>query len=196
MQKYTVSFPGSPHFIRNLAGTSGGRKFRPKWPEFPVFTSFVHNWQISLALFKGVFFPNVPQPFELVFAPIVDLLWACYLPLPPMNLASIWEKDRGDLDLHLHQSNPSLCEGNPLDLDLGEIWCSSSYLFFPLIPPIAFVALLEFEREVLEHLCGVLSIAFGSSVWLLHGDTWRWKFVRYSLRELVPGACSSWIFGP
>ena len=37
--------------------------------------------------------------------------------------------------------------------------CSSS-----LILPIAFVALLEFEREVLEHLCGVLAIAFGASV--------------------------------
>ena len=36
--------------------------------------------------------------------------------------------------------------------------CSSS-----LIPPIAFVALLEFEREGLEHLCGVLVIAFGAS---------------------------------
>ena len=38
-------------------------------------------------------------------------------------------------------------------------FCSSS-----LIPPIAFVALLEFEREGLEHLCGVLAIAFGASV--------------------------------
>ena len=52
-----------------------------------------------------------------------------------------------------------------LDLVLGEKFgvpvpiCSSS-----LIPPIAFVALLEFEREGFEHLCGVLAIAFGASV--------------------------------
>ena len=72
------------------------------------------------------------------------------------------EKGRGDLALHFYQSNPSLCEWNPLDLDLGvlcEFLCSSS-----LIPPIAFVALLEFKREGLEHLCGVLAIAFGASV--------------------------------
>ena len=74
-------------------------------------------------------------------------------------------KERGHLDLHLDQSNPSLCEGNPLDLHLGEkfgvplLFCSSS-----LIPPIALVALLEFEGEGLEHLCGVLAIAFGASV--------------------------------
>ena len=52
-----------------------------------------------------------------------------------------------------------------LDLDLGEKFgvplpiCSSS-----LIPPIAFVALLEFEREGLEQLSGILAIAFGASV--------------------------------
>ena len=64
-------------------------------------------------------------------------------------------KGRGDLDLHIYQSNPSLCEWNPLDLDLGvlcEFLCSSS-----LIPPIAFVALVEFESEG-------LAIAFGASV--------------------------------
>jgi hypothetical protein len=32
-----------------------------------------------------------------------------------------------------------------------------------IISPIGFVALLEFERERLEHLCGVLAIAFGAS---------------------------------
>jgi hypothetical protein len=51
-----------------------------------------------------------------------------------------------------------------LDLDLGEkfgvpLLCSSS-----LIPPIALVALLEFESEGLDHLCGVLAIAFGASI--------------------------------
>ena len=65
-------------------------------------------------------------------------------------------KERGDLDLHFHQSNPSLCEGNPLDLDLGEFGVLLHYSS-SLIPPIAFVALLEFGSEG-------LAIAFGASV--------------------------------
>ena len=58
-----------------------------------------------------------------------------------------------------------------LDLVLGEIFgvhpsfCSSS-----LIPPIAFVALLEFGSEGLGHLSGVLAIALGASIWVLYGD--------------------------
>ena len=63
---------------------------------------------------------------------------------------------RGDPDLHFYQCNPSLCEGNPLDLDFGKIGvlllCSSS-----TIPPIIFVALVEFESEG-------LAIAFSASV--------------------------------
>ena len=30
-------------------------------------------------------------------------------------------KERGDLDPHFHQSLSPLCEGNPLDLDLGVL---------------------------------------------------------------------------
>ena len=58
--------------------------------------------------------------------------------------------ERGDLDLHFHQSIPPLSEGNLVDLDLGVLGvsplCSSS-----LIPPLALVAVLEFESEGLEH---------------------------------------------
>jgi hypothetical protein len=54
------------------------------------------------------------------------------------------------------------CIGNPLDLDLGEILCSSSLLFLPY-SPITLVALLEFESEGFEHLHGVLATAFGAS---------------------------------
>ena len=57
---------------------------------------------------------------------------------------------RGDLDLRFHRSISPLSEGNLVDLDLGVLGasplCSSS-----LIPPQAFVALLEFESEGLEH---------------------------------------------
>ena len=80
-------------------------------------------------------------------------------------------KERGDLDLLLYQSNPPLCEGIILDLGLGvnfgvhTPFCSSS-----LIPPIVFVALLEFGSEGLGHLSGVLAIALGASVWVLYGD--------------------------
>ena len=37
-------------------------------------------------------------------------------------------KERGDLDPHFHQSLSPLCEGNPLDLDLGVL----RVLFFVL----------------------------------------------------------------
>ena len=71
-------------------------------------------------------------------------------------------KERGDLDLHFHQSTSPLSEGNPLDLDLGVIWysplCSSC-----LIPPLAFAALVEFESEGLV-------IAFCASVCVLGED--------------------------
>ena len=40
-------------------------------------------------------------------------------------------KERGDLDLHFHQSLSPLCEGNPLDLDLGVL--SVLLLVLPLI---------------------------------------------------------------
>ena len=55
-------------------------------------------------------------------------------------------KERGDLDLHFHQSIPPLSEGNLVDLDLEVLGdsplCSSS-----LITPKLFVALLEFKSE-------------------------------------------------
>ena len=42
-------------------------------------------------------------------------------------------KERGDLDLHFHQSIPPLSEGNPLDLDLGD-----SFVEFFLVLPLLF----------------------------------------------------------
>jgi hypothetical protein len=40
-------------------------------------------------------------------------------------------KERGDLDPHFHQSPSPLCEGNPLDLDLGVLCVL--FLVLPLI---------------------------------------------------------------
>jgi hypothetical protein len=71
-------------------------------------------------------------------------------------------KERGDLDLYFHQSLSPLCEGNPLDLDLGVI-CGFLPLFFLSYPSIAFVTLVGFGEKVLSTLC-VLAIAFGASV--------------------------------
>jgi hypothetical protein len=51
-----------------------------------------------------------------------------------------------------------------LDLDLGDKFGVHLLLFFLSYSPIALVNLLEFEREGLEHLCGVLTIAFCESV--------------------------------
>jgi hypothetical protein len=73
-----------------------------------------------------------------VLSTIVDLE-SFPFPLFLLCFLNLFEgKGRGDLDLHSYQSNPSLCEGNPLDLDLGEIWCSSSYLFFLSYSPNSF----------------------------------------------------------
>ena len=46
-------------------------------------------------------------------------------------LLVLWGKERGDLDSHFHQSLSPLCEGNPLDLDLGVL--SVLLLVLPLI---------------------------------------------------------------
>ena len=46
-----------------------------------------------------------------------------------MDFLLVFEgKERGDLDPHFHQSLSPLCEGNPLDLDLGVL----HVLFFVL----------------------------------------------------------------
>ena len=58
-------------------------------------------------------------------------------------------KEREDLDLRFHQSLSPLCEGNPLDLDLGVL--GVLLLVLPLISSIAFVALVGFESEGLGH---------------------------------------------
>src|SRR5215216_6012339 len=89
--------------------------------EVPLLCFSAHNGQIRGDLFKGVFFPNGSLSLELVFFPIVDLLRACYIPIPPWILASFGGKERGDLDSHFHQSLSPLCEGNPLDIDLGVL---------------------------------------------------------------------------
>jgi hypothetical protein len=53
-------------------------------------------------------------------------------PFPPWFLHLFEGKERGDLDLHFHQSLSPLSEGNLLDLDLASsLWISSFVL--PLI---------------------------------------------------------------
>ena len=117
--------------------------------------------------FWSSFLPPIVDLFELAIS--LSLQWF----LNPFD-----RKDRGDLDLHIHQSKSPLCEGIPLALDLGDIWrtwcsfpCSSS-----LIPPIAFVALVEFESEG-------LAIAFDAyaSVWVLGEDSVGWKMRSFLL---------------
>ena len=53
-------------------------------------------------------------------------------------------KERGDLDPHFHQSLSPLCEGNPLDLDLGVL----RVLFFVL--PLIFLPSISFFGEIWE----------------------------------------------
>ena len=69
-------------------------------------------------------------------------------------------KERGDLDPHLHQSLSPLCEGNPLDLDLGVL---CELLVLPLIFLHSFCCCGGEGLSVrdLSTLC-VLAIAFGA----------------------------------
>jgi hypothetical protein len=39
-------------------------------------------------------------------------------------------------------------------------------------------------------------VSIGALVWVLRGDTWRWKFVRHFLRVLVPKLVSLGSLGP
>ena len=70
-------------------------------------------------------------------------------------------KERGDLDPHFHQSLSPLCEGNPLDLDLGVLRVLLS--FFLSFSSLALVALVGLGEKDLGTPCA-LAIAFGASV--------------------------------
>jgi hypothetical protein len=83
--------------------------------------------------------------------PLLHLKKLLSLLFPPMILAHIWGFERGDLDLHFHQTISSLSEGISWDLDL-EVFGWLSPLFFLSNLILAFVALVGFECEGLEHL--------------------------------------------
>ena len=92
--------------------------------------------------FLSSFLPPIVDPIELAIS--LSLQWI----LHPFE-----SKDRGDLDLHIHQSKSPLCEGIPLDLDLGEIWrtwCSS--LFFLSYSPISFCSFVGIWEWRICHL--------------------------------------------
>ena len=65
------------------------------------------------------------------------------------------------LDPHFHQSLSPLCEGNPLDLDLGVLRVLLS--FFLSFSSLALVALVGLGEKDLGTPCA-LAIAFGASV--------------------------------
>jgi hypothetical protein len=74
----------------------------------------------------------------------------------PWFLHILERKERGDVDPHFHQWNLSLCEGNPLDLDLGEfgviLLCSSS-LIPPIEWPVVLHGLSKGRRGVAKGVC-------------------------------------------
>ena len=89
--------------------------------EYRLCMTCADNCWIWGGLFKGAFFPNGLYPSSSRSSPIVDLLRACYLSIPPWILTSFGRKERGYINPHFHQSLSPLCEGNPLDLDLGVL---------------------------------------------------------------------------
>jgi hypothetical protein len=87
----------------------------------------------------------VPQLLSKFSPTIVDLLELAFSPSLHDSCLQLEGKERGDLDLHLHQSISPLSEGSLLDLDLGIHLLFS--LFFLPSPSIALVALVGFESE-------------------------------------------------
>ena len=87
--------------------------------------------------------------------------------------------ERGDQDLHFHQSIPPLSEGNLVDLDLGVLGVSPP-LFFLSSPPIS-ISCFWWDLGVkdLSTSC-VLAIAF-CCIGLLSPR----GFVEVKIRELV-----------
>ena len=125
---------GADYPARRIIRSSQGRKIRPKYCPTAIFCP---NGHISLGTYKR---PPSPSLGWLAL-PFSHLhcwpWWACpsswFL---PWFLHILEGKEWGDLDLHLDQSNPSLCEGIPLDLDLGVL-CEFP-LFFLSYSPISF----------------------------------------------------------
>ena len=87
----------------------------------PLLCLSAHNGQIRGDLFKGVFFPNGSLSLELVFPPLLTFFELANSQSLHGFLLVFEGKERGDLDPHFHQSLSPLCEGNPLDLDIGVL---------------------------------------------------------------------------
>ena len=90
-------------------------------PVVPVLQVSAHNGQICGDLFKGVFFPNGSYLLSLFLPPLLTFFELANSQSLHGFLLVFEEKERGDLDPHFHQSLSPLCEGNPLDLDLGVL---------------------------------------------------------------------------
>lgn len=120
---------------------SGSRGFPPGCLEFRGFSSGLSGCRTPFIWVPGVqrshfsrgyLYPLLP-PSTLIllqaFSPtIVDLLDLTISQSLHGFLLVLGGKERGDLDPHFHQSLSPLCEGNPLDLDLGVL----GVLFFVL----------------------------------------------------------------
>jgi hypothetical protein len=101
-------------------------------------------------LFKGPFFPNGSQAFKQVSPRHCWPLGTCFISIAPMILAYSWEKWERRSRFTILPINLSSLWGSPLDLDLGEIWCSPPLLFLSS-HPIALVDFVGFGREGLVH---------------------------------------------
>ena len=84
---------------------------------------------------KGALFPNSFLNF-LTFSHLHCWLWRKLAPSHSLQwfLLEFEGKEKGDLEPHLHQSNPSLSEGNPLDLDLGVPFVEFFFVLTLLFP--------------------------------------------------------------
>ena len=92
----------------------------------------------------------VPNLLSSCCPSIANPLWACYLSIPPMILAPSWRKRQRRSRSIFPPITFSSMWGEPCG---SRSWSSCVFsLFFLSLSSIAFVALVGFEREGLEHL--------------------------------------------
>ena len=87
----------------------------------PLLCCYVHNGQIRGDLLRGSSSPMVPYLLSSFLPPLLTFFELANSQSLHGFLLVFEGKERGDLDPHFHQSLSPLCEGNPLDLDLGVL---------------------------------------------------------------------------
>ena len=87
----------------------------------PLLCCYVHNGQIRGDLLRGSSSPMVLYLLSPFLPPLLTFFDLANSHSLHVFLLVFEGKGRGDLDPHFHQSLSPLCEGNPLDPDIGVL---------------------------------------------------------------------------